>query len=118
MKYIEINKNNGEFISGPWEANTLPTYPEDWNNVAKEVLSMPDSQYLPGQVWDEASSSILDTQASLDFKSRLYLQATDLYISRITVTGVAVPSEITTKRAEARAAIVGEDTNPSLFYMT
>jgi hypothetical protein len=118
MKYIEINKDTLAFISGPWEADTLPTYPEDFPNLPKEVVNMPDSQFLPGQVWDEGSSSVIDTQASLDFKSRLYLQATDWYVVRSLEGGKSVPTDITTKRTEARASIVGADSNPSLYYMT
>ena len=44
------------------------------------------------------------TQTNMD--SLMYLAETDWYITRHAETGVAVPDEITTARAAARAAIV------------
>jgi len=39
-------------------------------------------------------------------EARDYLASTDWYITRQTETGVVVPTDIVTKRAEARAAVV------------
>ena len=47
-----------------------------------------------------------NTQIELNETSRAYLDSTDWYITRHAETAVAVPEEITTARAEARAAIV------------
>ena len=45
-------------------------------------------------------------QAATNRQARAYLASTDWYVVRFTEVGVAVPSEITTARAAARAAIV------------
>ncbi len=45
-------------------------------------------------------------QAATNRQARAYLASTDWYIVRFTESGVAVPSEITTARAAARASIV------------
>jgi hypothetical protein len=47
-----------------------------------------------------------NTQAELNATSQAYLDSTDWYITRHAETAVAVPDEITTARASARAAIV------------
>jgi len=47
-----------------------------------------------------------NTQIELNETSRAYLDSTDWYITRHAETAVAVPEEITTARASARAAIV------------
>jgi hypothetical protein len=45
-------------------------------------------------------------QAATNRQARAYLSSTDWYIVRFAESGVAVPSEITTARAAARASIV------------
>jgi hypothetical protein len=45
-------------------------------------------------------------QATTNRQARAYLASTDWYVVRFTEAGVAVPSEITTARAAARASIV------------
>ena len=48
----------------------------------------------------------LEPQRLLNIESLEYLKSTDWYITRKSETDVDVPSEILTKRAEARAAVV------------
>ena len=45
-------------------------------------------------------------QQTTNSTSKEYLASTDWYITRQTETGVVVPTDILTKRAEARAAVV------------
>ena len=47
-----------------------------------------------------------NTQAETNATSQAYLDSTDWYITRHAETGVAVPADVTTARAAARAAIV------------
>ena len=47
-----------------------------------------------------------NTQAELNATSQAYLDSTDWYITRHAETAVAVPADVTTARAAARAAIV------------
>ena len=48
----------------------------------------------------------VNAQASINSESLTYLASTDWYITRQAETGVAVPADITTARADARLAIV------------
>jgi len=48
----------------------------------------------------------LEAQAVINKTARDYLASTDWYISRKSETAVAVPADILTKRAEARAAVI------------
>lgn len=106
VKYVELEKDTLDFWSGPWEAPELPVFAPDYPYVAKEVVSMPDSFYVQGQVWDEATQSIIDTPVSLSKKAEWYLQKTDWYVIRFLETGVAVPDDVTAKRAEARTQVI------------
>ena len=47
-----------------------------------------------------------NTQAETNATNQAYLASTDWYITRHAETGVAVPADVTTARAAARAAIV------------
>ena len=47
-----------------------------------------------------------NTQAETNATSQAYLASTDWYITRNAESGVAVPADVTTARAAARAAIV------------
>ena len=114
MEYLEINKSTGAIENGPWTADVLPTFADDYPFVAKEIKVTPTDWYqakfgnhiVGGQTFDSDTGTIADTQTSLNFKNRQYLVMTDWYVLRATEGGTAVPSDITTKRAEARAAVV------------
>jgi len=47
-----------------------------------------------------------NAQAELNATNQAYLASTDWYITRHAETGAAVPADVTTARAAARAAIV------------
>ncbi len=106
MKYFELDKETLEIVSGPWVSDELPVFADDLPLVAKEVLSMPDDWVVSGQVWNDATSSVEDTQVSLNNKARTYLAQTDWYVIRSTETGVSVPADVSAKRAESRASII------------
>jgi len=59
----------------------------------------PDAQYTDAEI-------AANTQAETNATSQAYLASTDWYITRHAETGVAVPADVTTARAAARAAIV------------
>ena len=59
----------------------------------------PDAQYTDAEI-------AANTQAELNATSQAYLDSTDWYITRHAETAVAVPADVTTARAAARAAIV------------
>ena len=52
------------------------------------------------------TSVTADPVAQVNFVSTQYLAETDWYVTRFAETGVAVPSDITTARAAARANVV------------
>jgi len=106
MKYLELDKETLEIVSGPWDSTELPVFAEDLPLIAKEVVSMPDAWIIPGQIWNDVTSSVEDTQDSLNSKSRGYLASTDWYVIRQVETGIAIPADITMKRTEARASII------------
>lgn len=106
MKYIELDKETLDIMSGPWTADTLPVFADDSPHVAKEVISMPDTSIVPGQIWNDTTSSIEDTQDSINWKARAYLSSTDWYVIRQMETGEAVPADVTNKRAESRSQVI------------
>ena len=115
--YLEINKSTGAIENGVWTADVLPTFADDYPYVAKEVKAHPTDWYqqtfgnhiIEGQTFTQSTGTINDTQTSLNIKNRQYLNHTDWYVLRATEGGTAVPSDITTKRAAARAAIKDSD---------
>ena len=114
MLYVEINKSTGAIENGVWTADVLPEFAADYPYVAKEVKAHPTDWYqqtfgnhiVKGQTFNQDTGTISDTQESLNIKNRQCLMYTDWYVLRAAEGGTAVPSDITTKRAEARAAIV------------
>ena len=76
IKYLELDKETLDIVSGPWTAFAVPVFSADLNLIAKEVVSMPDEGIILGQVWNDATSSVEDTQVSLNNKGRLYLAKT------------------------------------------
>lgn len=106
IKYLEITKDTLEIWAGPFTADTLPVFADDSPVAAKEIVSMPDDYIVPGQIWNDETSSVEDTQVSLNNKARLYLSQTDWYVIRNIEAGNAIPTDVSAKRAEARESIV------------
>jgi hypothetical protein len=72
---------------------------EEAENMLKYGTTTPTESQI--QELDDESATFLSNAAA-----RKYLADTDWYITRNTETGVAIPSDITTKRQEARDKIV------------
>lgn len=101
------------------------------NDYIKALLSLvPNAQYYPPYVdedgnevearWEDERPqptqaeidaeitrlATVETQAVVNQEARDYLVSTDWYITRQAETGVEVPSDVLTKRAEARASVI------------
>lgn len=107
IKYLELDKETLDIVAGPFEGPEVPVFANDAPLVAKEVISMPDPYIVDGQVWNDETSSVEDTQVSLNRKSQNYLFSTDWYLIREFETGKATPDDIRVKRQEARDSIIG-----------
>jgi len=57
-------------------------------------------------VLSDTTRKDLEAQAVINKTNRDYLASTDWYVLRKSDAGTAIPSDIVTKRAEARAAVV------------
>ena len=105
-------ENNTEWITScksqesGWLVNGnmgVPNYPA--NRDCADVLQWISEGNTPAPQYTDAEIAA-NTQAELNATSQAYLDSTDWYITRHAETAVAVPDEITTARASARAAIV------------
>ena len=89
-----------------WLVNGTMGVPNDpANRHCADVLTWIAEGNTPTPEFTDAEIAA-NTQAELNATSQAYLDSTDWYITRHTETAVAVPDEITTARAAARAAIV------------
>jgi len=75
------------------------------NRHCADVLAWIEAGNTPAPEFTDAEIAA-NTQAETNATSQAYLDSTDWYITRFTEAGVAVPAEVTTARAEARAAII------------
>ena len=73
---------------------------DEWNYIGERDVT----KYLA--VLSVTTRKDLETQAAVNKQSREYLASTDWYIIRKSDTGVAIPADILTKRAEARVAVI------------
>ena len=98
MSY-KVTKQNGKvsFVNEQF----LDSVVED-TDVVEEFVA-PTERPTPTQ---EDIAEMLRVQTNYD--ARKYLTETDWYVTRFSETGVVVPSEILTKRQEARDSITGE----------
>jgi len=101
IQTVKIENNEGDF-----RVNGTMIVPPSLDNadyvlVAEWIAegNTPAPQYTDAEIAANA-------QAELNATSQAYLDSTDWYITRHAETAVAVPEEITTARASARAAIV------------
>jgi hypothetical protein len=91
---------------GGWLVNGSVYVPNDAaNRDCADVLAWiaegntPDAQYTDAEI-------AANTQEETNATSQAYLASTDWYITRHAETAVAVPADVTTARAAARAAVV------------
>jgi len=82
VKYLEITKDTLDIWAGPFTAEAVPVFSNDSPVIAKEVISMPDDYIIPGQIWNDLTSSVEDTQDSLNNKARNNLYNTDWKVIR------------------------------------
>ena len=73
---------------------------DNWNYIGEKDVTAYEA------VLSDTTRKDLEAQAAINKTSRDYLASTDWYISRKSETAVAVPADILTKRAEARAAVI------------
>ena len=75
------------------------------NRHCADVLAWIAEGNTPAPEYTDAEIAA-NAQAETNATSQAYLASTDWYITRHAETGVAVPANVTTARAAARAAIV------------
>ena len=88
---LDGNEGEAEWTDGPNTSiapDDVAQYVTMWENNAPEVAIEPPAQEV------------------INGNSLTYLISTDWYVIRYAETGAAVPDDVTTARAEARAAIV------------
>ena len=89
-----------------WLVNGTISVPNDpANRHCAGVLAWIAEGNTPAPEYTDAEIAA-NTQTELNETSQAYLASTDWYITRHAETAVAVPADVTTARAEARAAIV------------
>lgn len=67
---------------------------------------------------EELDAKAQSEQLRINAQSKQYLLETDWYVVRYAETGIAIPSDILTKRQEARDAIVEPASKPTFDYST
>jgi len=89
-----------------WLVNGTMSVPNDpANQDCADVLAWIAEGNTPAPEFTDADIAA-NTQAETNATSQAYLDSTDWYITRHAETAVAVPAEVTTARAAARATIV------------
>ena len=89
-----------------WLVNGNMNVPNDpANRHCADVLAWIAEGNTPAPEYTDAEIAA-NTQAETNATSQAYLASTDWYITRHAETAVAVPDDVTTARAAARAAIV------------
>ena len=89
-----------------WQVNGTMSVPNDpANRHCADVLAWIAEGNVPAPEFTDAEIAA-NAQAETNATSQAYLDSTDWYITRHAETAVAVPADVTTARAAARAAIV------------
>ena len=89
-----------------WQVNGNMAVPNDpANRHCADVLAWIAEGNTPAPEFTDAEIAA-NAQAETNATSQAYLASTDWYITRHAETGVEVQADVTTGRAEARAAIV------------
>ena len=93
-------QNSGWLVNGNMSVPNDPA-----NRDCADVLVWIAEGNTPAPEFTDAEIAA-NAQAELNSTSQSYLASTDWYITRHAETAVAVPADVTTARAAARAAIV------------
>jgi len=89
-----------------WLVNGNMSVPNDPANTdCKDVLEWIEEGNTPTPEFTDAEIAA-NAQAETNVTNQEYLRSTDWYASRKSDTGEAIPSDIVTARAAARAAII------------
>tara|TARA_R110002096_G_scaffold277791_1_gene471799 strand:- start:165 stop:497 length:333 start_codon:yes stop_codon:yes gene_type:complete len=89
-----------------WQVNGTMSVPNNpANRHCADVLAWIAAGNTPEPEFTDAEIAA-NAQEEVNATSRAYLASTDWYITRQAETGVAVPDDVTTTRAEARLAII------------
>ena len=91
-------------VADLWEVPSLTAFEGITLIEVADTVSMGAS--YDGSTFTNVQPTAEQLQAETNATNQAYLTSTDWYITRHAETGVAVPDEITTARAAARAAIV------------
>lgn len=86
---------NGTMVVPPSTDNADYFFVQEWIAAG----NTPAPQYTDAEI-------AANTQAETNATSQAYLASTDWYITRHAETAVAVPADVTSARAAARAAII------------
>ena len=89
-----------------WEVSSLTSY-EGMTLIEVEDTVIMGASY-DGTTFTNPTETFTaeEIQATTNAVSKAYLRSTDWYVTRNAETAVAVPADVTTARAAARAAIV------------
>ena len=87
-----------------WEVPSLTAFEGITLIEVADTVSMGAS--YDGSTFTNVQPTAEQLQAETNATSQAYLDSTDWYITRHAETAVAVPADVTTARAAARAAIV------------
>ena len=105
-------KNNTAWITScksqesGWLVNGTMSVPNDpANRHCADVIQWIAEGNTPAPEFTDAEIAA-NAQAEVNATSKAYLASTDWYITRQAESGVEVPADVTTARAEAREAIV------------
>ena len=89
-----------------WLVNGNMSVPNDpANRHCADVLAWIAEGNTPAPEFTDAEIAA-NAQSSINSESLEYLKSTDWYITRYAEAAVAVPADVTTARAAARAAII------------
>jgi hypothetical protein len=89
-----------------WLVNGTMSVPNDpANRHCADVIQWIAEGNTPAPEFTDAEIAA-NAQAEVNATSKAYLASTDWYITRQAESGVEVPADVTTARAEAREAIV------------
>jgi hypothetical protein len=94
------SQESGYLVNGTMSVPNDPA-----NRHCADVLAWIAEGNTPAPQYTDAEIAA-NAQAELNATSQAYLDSTDWYITRHAETAVAVPADVTTARAAARAAIV------------
>ena len=103
---VDLQTNENESVKATIDGQEMFVPMDTSNRHYAEILKqVADGDLTIAPQFTDAEIAA-NTQAETNATSQAYLASTDWYITRHAETAVAVPEEITTARASARAAIV------------